>query len=188
MKELLEYLESISSGPISDPSELVKLLSYCWDEFEGGDAAGMTAYKLERMEDANWEPPILRFRIERHGAAALGSTRAEVQEWEIDVRDRSASFRDAGRRQIYPMQPRVDVRATVEQIVDLIVHRRQNGWLKWRDDGSVRVLVGKILPKESTVRRTLEGRRRRFREHLDDRLCDSGWRKIGQYVYATPAD
>jgi len=46
----------------------------------------MTADKLlGRMEEVLWSPPDLTFSIERHGAAALGSSRAELQEWMIDV-------------------------------------------------------------------------------------------------------
>jgi hypothetical protein len=37
------------------------------------------------MEDLEWNPPMLSFIIERHGAMVLGSTRAENQRWEIDM-------------------------------------------------------------------------------------------------------
>ncbi len=44
----------------------------------------MHAGKLGRMEDVRWEPPVLSFRIERHGAMGVGSTRAELQNWRVD--------------------------------------------------------------------------------------------------------
>jgi hypothetical protein len=45
----------------------------------------MAGYKLSRMKDATWNPPILEFTIERHGGTALGSTRASLQRWEINM-------------------------------------------------------------------------------------------------------
>lgn len=60
-------------------------------------------------EDLQWNPPVLNFRIERHGARARGSTRAELQTWEIDVIQATAKIVATGHRQLEPMDARLDV-------------------------------------------------------------------------------
>ncbi|QEL17837.1 hypothetical protein [Limnoglobus roseus] len=41
------------------------------------------------MEKVAWEPPKIVVRIERHEATMMGSSRAEVQEWTIDLEHRT---------------------------------------------------------------------------------------------------
>jgi hypothetical protein len=91
MQQLLEYLSTMSPGEIADVGQLDSLLAACWDQFDGGNAEGMEAYKLlGRMESISWNPPVLSFTIERHGGTVLGSTRADLQSWEVNVRGRCA--------------------------------------------------------------------------------------------------
>jgi hypothetical protein len=78
LKLLKRHLVALAPGEIADIGKLAALLAGCWHQFEGARAQGMNASKLARMEAVRWEPPILSFTIERHGATALGSTRAEV--------------------------------------------------------------------------------------------------------------
>jgi hypothetical protein len=77
------------SGRSGFPSETFRedplLLAGCWHEFVGAESQRMHAGKLGRMEDVRWEPPVLSFRIERHGAMGVGSTRAELQNWRVDL-------------------------------------------------------------------------------------------------------
>lgn len=187
VEELVEFLASKPPGPISELAEVGRILSQCWDKFIASDSEEMAAYKLERIEEASWNPPILSFIIERHGAIVLGSTRAELQRWDIDVEKLVATSYTAGSRQVLPMQRKLDVRPMAEEIVCLIVNRQEDDRLKWNHDGSVRVFVGKILPEGSAVKETLRGRRKRFRKVLDELLSDSGWQKVRTYVYAPPA-
>ena len=70
----------------------------------------MEPYKLNRMEKAEWQPPILSFVVERHGGTALGSTRADLQHWTVNVETKEANCHIAGHRQLEPMQPRMDVK------------------------------------------------------------------------------
>ena len=156
----------------------------CWGEFEGSAAEGMEAYKLKgRMEDVVWEPPLLSFRIERHGGTVVGSTRAELQRWAIDTEEASASCGIAGHRQLYPTSPRWDARPAAEEVVGLVVGRQDNELLKWRPDGSVRILVGKILPAGSAKKQTLEGRRKRLRVAVEELLGKEGWQKVGVHTF-----
>jgi len=187
MKKLVEYLKAAARGPIYDTSYLESLIVDCWDRFFGSDRAGMTAEKLiQRMENVYWDPPILSFSIERHGGLVLGSTRAEVQKWELNLDDMSASFSIIGRRQIVPMQERVYVKPLANEIAELISDHKNDERLNWKKDGSVRILIGKILPGESVVKQTLSGRRKRFRNELEKLLTAQGWEKISYYNYRPP--
>jgi hypothetical protein len=81
------------------------------------------------------------------------------------------------------MQPRLNVKPIVEEIAGLIVDRQQDSRLKWNSDGSVRVLIGKILPSDSAENQTLQGRRKRFRTELERLLANQGWHEVRPNVY-----
>lgn len=184
----IEYLASIKPGPIPDTIELEPLLVACWQQLDGGDAQGMAFYKLRgRMEEVEWEPPILSFTIERHGATVMGSTRADLQRWQVNVDERTAICWTAGTRQVYPRQPPLDVRSIAEEIAQLVVNHQEDERLRWKKDGSVHVNISRILPEGSAVKQTLEGRRIRMRDAVQERLNQEGWQKVGGNVYAPPA-
>jgi hypothetical protein len=90
MNSLVTYLATIPPGPVPDLGDLERLLTDCWHEFTGDDG-GMAGQKLlGRMEEVVWEPPILTFKIERHGGTVLGSSRATPQEWRLDLDKKTA--------------------------------------------------------------------------------------------------
>ena len=190
MQQLLEYLESLPAGSIADGDELASLLADCWSEFDGGNAEGMQPNKLpKRMENIRWEPPVLSFAIERHGGAAFGSSRAELQGWSVNVQSRKATCSEDGHRQLTRMQPRQNVKVIAEEVVRLILNRQEDSGLKWNKDGSVRVRTGDLIPPDrSVVEQTLARRRTRFRQEVERLLTGHGWHKVGTNVYArTPS-
>jgi hypothetical protein len=179
---LLNYLAALPPGPVADTA-VERLLAACWDELSG-DAGGVKPYKLlGRTEDVTWTPPKLTFAIERHGGTVLGSSRAELQRRTVDVAQRTATHGRAGHRQLEPMQARLDVRPLAEEVAGVIVAGREDERLKWQEDGSVKVLVGKVLPKGSAARETLAARRKRFRLALTERLAEEGWVEAGMNVF-----
>ena len=118
MEKLRSYLASISFGPITDVQNLETLLGECWAQINGGTEEGMYASKLlGRMENTPWDPPVLSFEIERHGRILLGSSRADLQRWEIDINQGSAICRVGGMHQLYPMQPGLDVKPIAKEIL-----------------------------------------------------------------------
>lgn len=160
MNELLAYLESIQRSAIADTARLEALLAACWDEFDGSAEEGMAGSKLhERMQDVEWNPPRLSFTIERHGGTVLGSSRAECHEWILYVNDMTATCAKIGHKQLRPMATRLDVRPLAEEIAQLIIEHRVDDRLKWKDDGTVRVEIGKIIPEGSAIKPTVAARR-----------------------------
>ncbi len=143
MNELKEYLYSIPHGEISDTGQLVKLLAGSWCDLAGDDG-GMKGYKLhKRMEQVTWNPPNLTFVIERHGGIVVGSTRAELQHWTVNIDEMKAYAGNTGYRQTYARKPPLNVKPIAEEIAALIINGKQDDRLKWNGDGHVRVLISK---------------------------------------------
>lgn len=172
---LRTYLATVQPGKITDTTNLGPLLAACWDEFTGDDGGMEGSKLLSRMEDVTWQPPLLSFAVERHGRTVAGSTRADLQGWTVNVEKKTTLCEPLGHRQVHPMQHRLKVEPLVEEVVRLIVTKQKDQRLQWHDDGSVKVLVGKIIPADSAAKQTLAGRRKRFREKLTERLKAEGW-------------
>ena len=120
--------------------------------------------------------------VERHGRTVAGSSRADLQGWTVNTERNSIFCEPLGFRQVSPTQPRLQVEPLVEEIVRLVVAKQEDDRLQWREDGSVEVLVGKIIPAGSAVKQTLAGRRKRFRKALMERLRAEGW-GLSSYPY-----
>jgi hypothetical protein len=129
----------------------------------------MTGEKLQgRMEEGVWEPPVLSFTVERHGGTVQGSSRASLQQWRLDLGDKTARCVQSRFRQVRPPQPRFDVGRLAEEVASAICQRRDDQRLKWHREGRVRVLIGKVL---------------RFRAALRQWLAAEGWQEAGVHVY-----
>jgi hypothetical protein len=184
MKELLAYLEALSPGSLADTEQLEALLASCWHEFDGSSDKGMTGCKLrDRMEQATWDPPRIEFVIERHGGTVLGSSRAEIHSWTVDVQAKTATCGKGSHRQLRPMASGLDVHPLAEEIAQLILDRSQDARLTRSADGSVRVAIGKVIATGSAVPQTLSARRKRFRLALKERLEPRGWLEVRAYVF-----
>ena len=70
----------------------------------------------------------------------LGSTRAELQTWEIDVIHGTARIAATGHRQLEQMDARLDVKPLAGETAAMIVDGRESPWLKWASPNSVSVL------------------------------------------------
>jgi hypothetical protein len=161
-------------------------VSPSWDVLAGDDG-GMTRSKLHgRMEAVSWNPPKLTFDIERHGATVLGSSWAEVQEWTVDLEQRTKSVVVVGRRQLQPPQPRTNVMPVAEELASAILGGRQDSRLKWDGQDHVRLLMGEVLPVGSAVKETLAARRKRLREALAAILATAGWCMVRANVFTIP--
>lgn len=161
--------------------ELTLHLMECWHMFSGSDEDAMAAYKLKRMENPSWNPPILDFDIERHGATAMGSTKAEIQGWQVDFNMRAAKSEKMGYRQIYPRDAALDVKPIADELSRLVVTGARDDRLQWSAAGCVRILSGKIIPSVLSPKQTVEGRRNRLVKALEERLTLQGWERRGSW-------
>lgn len=180
---LHEYLAHDAPGEIVDTGNVERLLALAWDDLLRDDG-GMRPDKLfGRMERVVWKPPLLTFSIERHGATVMGSSRAEMQEWTVDVERATASCEKTGYRQLMPRQPPLNVRPLAEEITALILRHADDARIKWQDEETVLVKTGLILPKDSAVKETLAYRRKRLRVALAERLATHGWVQVSANKY-----
>jgi hypothetical protein len=171
------WLDSRLDGSIDSLRELEELLVRHWDSLDGGDADGMSAQKLTgRIESASWHSPILRFQIERHGGTVMGSTRAEVHAWTVNLDTGIAAITDKGHRQIRPMESRWDAKSAAKEVGSAILNGDESYPLvRWLRSGRIRPRLQHIVPSANI--QTLEGRSRRFNRELEKVLEVKGWRR-----------
>ncbi len=185
LNALADFLASVPPGKIAEIHEIELALADCWEELSGSEREGMEGYKLRRrMEKVVWNPPRLEFCIERHGRTVMGSTRADIQHWVVDLAARTATIVKQTHRQIRPMGTRVQVKPIAEEFTRLIITRQENESLKWYPDGSVRVQIGSLFPNRNSPKQTVAGRRQRFWAELSTRLMEEGWVMIKHGVFA----
>ena len=104
-----------------DVKEIEAGLARCWHLLSGSDQDKMNGAKLVgRTEIMEWDPPTLRFRVERHGATVKGSTRAEVHQWEVDLDRSVARMVSAVPRQLRPMDVRMNVGSMAEDMAMVV--------------------------------------------------------------------
>ena len=89
-------------------------------------------------------------------------------------------------RQLYEKNPPLDVKPIAQDAANLILRREQYERLQWRDDGTVQVRMGELIPGDGIPKQTLQGRRKRFRSALEKLLGEKGWTKVGANVYQPP--
>ena len=172
-------LSGIPSGEIADPSMLAEALAMDWSRFNGSGDGGMKGDKLHgRMENVLWEPPCLRFAIERHGGTVLGSSRAELQHWEVNLDEMTAEIVKIGHRQLVPMANRISVKALAEEIANAIQTGIRDDRVTAKD-GVNAIKTSKLFPNGSGYKRTVEGLRKRLCEYIGEILAEHGWQKIG---------
>ncbi len=183
MTTLRNYLSSLEPGPVEETTQIERLLADIWDHL-GGDDGGMTGQKLVgRMKQVEWKSPLLTFSIERHGGTVLGSTRAELQQWCVDIDRQIATCERTEHRQLSPMATRIDVGSIADEIADKIVDCKPDDRLSWLGDGRVRVELSRVFPADSGYQQTVRGRSQRLREALIERLSTKGLVQLGKNTF-----
>jgi hypothetical protein len=183
---LRAHLATVQPGDLADTADLECLLAASWDEFTGDDG-GMAGYKLlGRIEDVTWQPPKLTFTIQRHGGTVMGSTRAELQYWEVNLEKKTAVIVKCGHRQLMPMAERIDIKPLVKSILAALRSGSGNELVEKHEDGTFSLNTTLIFPKGSAVKITLEGRRKRLREAVASVLVKEGWKRLGNDIFQRP--
>lgn len=187
VQRLRAFLDEVGPGPIANAERAASLLSDCWEELDGSDETKMRADKLSRIEEPEWQPPVLVFKIERHGATVNGSSRAELHTWHIDLQKRTARIVQEKRRQLVTMDARLDVKPIAESLARAITSGEADKRLTINKDGSVRLKIGEIIP--TTNKQTTAARRTRLRSALAALLSPQGWveRSTNCYIRRTAA-
>ena len=114
----------------------------------------------------------------------MGSSRAELQHWTVDVEHKTVTMGVKGYRQISPRAAALDVNPIAEEIVQQVLSRARDDRLKWSRKGQVQVLIGKILPESSACEQTLLARRSRVSSVIRKKLIEHGWIEFSHSRYA----
>ena len=168
MDALRQHLAALEPGPI-DKGRLLEVLVPAWPSLDGGDDSAMHNGKLSRLEEPRWEPPHLYFSIERQGGTVLGSTRAKLQHWVVDITSARAEVRGGSYLQLREAAPRFDVKAAARELASVICTGSDDPRVEQTANGGAKVLINQVLPP--AVRQTTDGRRRRFYRDLDAELA-----------------
>jgi hypothetical protein len=185
LQMLSKALYGLPPGAVEEVSSVAALLAGCWRHFAGGDSERMHAGKLGRMENLRWDPPVLSFTIERHGGMGLGSTRAELQDWRVDLDRKTAKCqRSRSYRQVLARAEGIRIEPIARELADSIMAARADRRLKWQGGETVRVLMAEIVPSHSGYKQTVTGRRKRLRAVIQQLLIEKGWREIRRDVYS----
>ncbi len=177
-----QLMSKIPEGKIEDrvvSSKVEAALIKIWPMLDGGSEEGLDAAKLrDRMESIEWTSPILTFVVERHGATVMGSVYADLQDWQVNVAECTATLAEGKKRLLGAKQPPLKVEPLVKEIVELIAKRQEDDRLKWaKGNQRVQIQIGKIIP-DDVAPQTLQGRRRRFSKLLEETLAEMGWQKV----------
>lgn len=181
LTELRNYLRDVPAGvtAFGFAQDIERLLYQAWSSLTitTGDA-NLEPYKLlHRVENLAWNPPLLTFAIERHGATVNGSTKAHVYSWEVNLDKGTAAMGEPKMRQIRSADKKLDVYPIAQEVAALILAGKRDRRLKWTGDVNVRVMIADIIP--ATVKQTTSSRRKRFRAALDARISSHGWTRTG---------
>ena len=182
--KLKTILDGISAGKLNNPdkNQIEGFLAVNWDELARESDGGMQGYKVNgRTEEIEWQPPVLCFRVERHGRTVLDSSRAHMQKWKIDVDRCVAEPVPDGHRQLRKMNPILDIEGIAKEIAHLIIERREDPRLKWTSNDKVKVLSGKIVGGQSVSKETLAGRQKGLRRDILSIVEPRGWVANGSY-------
>ncbi len=177
-----QLMSKIPEGKIEDQAvsgEIETALYGVWHLLDTGQVGGMRPGKLlGRLERIEWQPPILTFVVERHGATVMGSVYAELQNWQVNVVECTATLGEGKKRLVGARQPPLKVEPLVMKIVELIAMCQEDDRLKWaKGKQRVQIQIGKIIPDDA-AQQTLQGRRRRFSKLLEETLAEMGWKKV----------
>lgn len=183
---LRSYLDRLTAGTKIDPTELAPLLADAWDYFEiDGDDGGIGADKLQanRVEQPEWDGTIVSFLIERHGGTCAGSTRADVQRWEVELDRRTASWLPQSPRQVKPMRAGWDASPVADEIIRMIARKETHPGIRWRGDGTVRLTYIRFLPDDGAPNQTVRDRRKRLIDATVNRARERGWKVTDKVIF-----
>jgi hypothetical protein len=178
--KLRDYMADITPGKLEEDTEtdVLQMLMDCWEELDGSEVEKTHAYKLSRIEEISWAPPIFSFLIERHGAACEGSSRNTLHYWEVDLNAGTAKIvQESYRQQKGSLDQRMDTMAKAKDVADLIQSGKTSDVIEWRDDGRLAVVKVSVLIPE-TNKQTTAKRRKRFTDQLESIIKQHGWIKM----------
>jgi hypothetical protein len=156
---------------------VVALVQEAWHQLACvGKTENTTWEKVGRMELETWEPPLLKFVLERHGRTLNGSTRADLHHWVVNVQEGTRAIVKEGWRQLRPTAARVSVTPIAGEIAGIILKGGKHECLRWSNDQR-KVAINLKALLGSGCQQTVTGRRKRFQAVIEPILTAKGWQR-----------
>jgi len=146
----------------------------------------MGSWPQHQIEDLKWHAPILRFQIGHSAMALDGSTKEEVQHWEVDLDLRTASIVGSGRGQVHRPAPKFDVQRLASELAEIVQAEADDDRLVWINRDVVLILVEKIEPLPSGSIHTISTCREHFSHAIESAMSAVGWQRVLQMTYVHP--
>jgi hypothetical protein len=154
--ELKDLLCGLPPGDIPDEmrATIIGQLENCWNEFSGSRETKMEAHKLSRAEDLAWRPPSLYFKVARHGGTELGSTREQMQHWQVNLEEKIAHQATRGFRQLIPMAQRLTnaelntIAMRVTKVIQAGPEIKSDIRLIWINEAEFRIMPSSLIPAD----------------------------------------
>jgi hypothetical protein len=177
---LRSYMKELPNQEITDSSihqTICGLLTECWAHLNGSQDQNTYADKIYRAEKFKWKSPILTFELERHGGTVLGSTRANIHLWSVNVERGTAEIYEETYRKVGETAPAIKTKPIAEEIAQLIIDGVDSPKLKWNTSKDYVLLeLAQIIP-DNSFQQTVSGRRKRFKAQLEEIIAHHGWRR-----------
>ena len=178
-------LQTCGEGEIDSAMKpaIIEILGENWEDIPGANCEKTYPYKIKRAQDEpmKWEAPILSFKLERHGGTVMGSKKAEIHSWVIDTQKRRAQIVNKSPRYLVPPDRKWDPTPLAQELFRAIAQRQEHPNLKWDNENTTVRLIGirDLIPGDNN--QTLQGRRKKFRENLQELLSEKGWTMDSRY-------
>lgn len=176
-KELANRPPGLLKG---DNSRVLQLLVEGWGYLTVSEKNNGGAKKLLRAENLRWDPPILRFDLERHGGTVLGSSRAGLHKYTLDLDSGKAEVDTRHFRQLTPRARPFTAKIATNIAYDVI--SAANGAttdderFKVDEDGyivlNLSACLGDLLGSNEQTR---AGRRKKLKNAISEVAEADGW-------------
>jgi len=190
-QKLAGELASLPIGIIPNPHRQIILdaLRATWSGLSGGGDQATTPDKVYRAEELEWNPPTLKFILERHGGTVNGSSRAELHHWEVDTVGWSASIVRRGHRQLVPQARAIRIDPICRELLASVTERKEHVCVHWIDSSRARFYITRAFP-DGAPQQTMQGRTKRLREMLPTYLESAGWalQRVGSQYFIVRKD
>ena len=188
LQRMHDFFAIQQPGPL-DKKPVAAVIEPIWHSLPGSAETRMSAYKLARMYDVQWDPPRLYFKMVRHGGMQYGSTRGEVQRWTVNVEAEWVSVEPIGYSQVIERDSPLKTGPIAGEIVAAVLAATPDPGYQWKPDGTLQISVGKSIPKGSP-KRTIETRQKWLSGDVRKRLEAAGykWLRANQYERPTASE
>lgn len=129
------------------------------------------------------KPFVITFELERHGRNTNNlSTRSDLHRWKIDLNNGTAEVRTGSYRQKTLRDKIFKATERADEVSAEILNGEEKDYLIWNDSKTeCKIKIESLVT--GTNKQTIEARRKKFRESLNEILKSKGWQQKSERSY-----